>query len=123
MEFDVISKMGVFEFRKKGECIINNPVIKVFHPSTQYHADFDAERTCRTIEKMEEMFELLGDYGYAENPISREEFNEKWDCRARGQKLFDYIKHGDKEEMVILRMSRKSAEEANFLKFEVDDSG
>ena len=37
------------------------------------------------------------------------------------KKLISYIKTGDKDDMVTLRMPRKCAEKVNFLKFEVKD--
>ena len=67
------------------------------------------DRTCRMIEKMEEMFEYINDnLLYRTNRMSFGEFNCKWP-RLRVKIITDYIKHGNKEEMVLVRIPKSEA--------------
>ena len=88
-------------------------LIKVWGGACSDDPDFDPARTTRMIEKMEEaIIELKHVNTFIEgghaNCLSRNGDNAK-----RRQSILDYIENGEEEEMVTLKMSRKTAEEIN----------
>ncbi len=64
--------------------------------------DFDAERACRMIQSMEELFESLTD----SKTLFGSDYREKWgdflNRKGRLAKIADFIEHGDKEETIFV---------------------
>ena len=81
----------------------------------------DPERVARLFQKAEKTLDELKHC---------HEFIEAGDADCLGpnsingltrRDIINYIENGDKEEMVTLKMSRKTAEEINLMKFEVKE--
>ncbi len=84
---------------------------------TKFGNVVDVARLARLFQSAEELLEFAEDWNNDGGSCARN--YSKWVVELPN--LISYVKNGDKDDMVTLRMSRESAEKANFLKFEVKD--
>lgn len=90
MEFDIKKTPHHYEFRpKKTNTIIDemSPVIMVRRPSELH--PFNAERTARMIEKMEEMYQVVNDCRVDKHPGSKDYLDS----------ITRFIEHGDAQKV------------------------
>ena len=80
---------------------------------------YDPARIARLFQSAEELLEFAEDSRTIDDGgLVVHKFVDKWTPRKR-RGLVNYVKTGDKDDMVTLRMPRKYAEKVSLLKFEV----